>query len=1134
MNEKRSKRARLIAMLLCMLVVIQSFSFMTTLSFPAQAAYDKSNIRNVYFKDNAFYLYCDPVTKEMSNQYCTDTEKTLAQVITDFNESAEGYTFIRIYMFSEYTTGGSENGESVIDGFGKTQIMRGSKYCAKKVDGNWDPESGGHLIKVDANHDGTTPNGSVTFQNIEINGGSNGVGIDDIDAVPTMTATKAAVGVSTGKLIVENGTKIQYNYNISAPKSYKNIAVNGGGVYVDYQSPETAGELVIKAGSQIRGNVACAGKRGFGGGGVFTRGKVTMEGGLITRNRAINVTNINDEYGDLSGGGGVMLYSGEYTTPNVVFTPATFIMNGGTISKNFANFGGGIFSVGEYRESGDVVENNSYVQIGVGARIFQNTATRAGGGVYMGRSSKLIMNGGRIYENVCTLSQGFGDPDKENLEFTGGLFFNGAVMELRGGSIYNNTAVKYADFCYFSSSNPEYTNVKYTMFGQNVGWRGSVTSPMAGYMHVQLDLFDAIETQANIQPETPIKILKIKTSLDTYIGEGTLQDFYTDEDGMLYLWLLNGEAVEFVTVRLSDGTELTLTALNDSRSRAAIHYNVISDHRHIMAKLENPPEGTVTIKYEWKYRMKDASDKYPEIWTDMEDIGDVQWIYIDQTRILYDQIKVVIYAYNSTEQSKTTQIGKWDSRAIELASKEVLDDDSEQEYYLKSDPTKLPDITVTNYARVGTHYETFSTGADNLHNVSINGSFTVHYEFDHFYTENVNLLIYAMNASGSSSSGSGAALPAGTRLLLVDKCCCVEDTEEVYVNETQALSMSQFSHRTASLVYHYVFTGESTDKKFLTFDDFTRVGNSLPGENKEIYCVGYSRYQLIVILPDDWDGYINAGTNQTRVKSAGIDVGFVQEANNNRRIGDSFTKIYFAEPDGVATATVVNTASDANGQANYSDSKGATINVTTSGQEGTTTVIKLDRSFPYTAVVTCDNEYATIIGNYAFFPFLITDKTVTITGLDEQTYNLTVYTSSAEDSFNPMAPRDILASSDTIPICITKDRIVAVPLPPDGVELIDSRFIAQGTVQDFVFDVKTTGWGIETDRKVLVNVYRKTKISDRFYEYELTDYFTTSIDESTSPIRVVVTSKDTAPIGAYRIIFSYGTVAYNYDIIIHK
>jgi hypothetical protein len=127
------------------------------------------------------------------------------------------------------------------------------------------------------------------------------------------------------------------------------------------------GTLVMNTGSKITGNTTSH----FGGGVDVDSGKFTMNGGEISGNTA--------DYG-----GGVHIYG----------TYGTFTMNGGEISGNTASPGGGVYiSDGTFTMSGGKISGNTASNWG-------------GGGVYVGDGT-FTMNGGEISGNT-TASYGGG------------------------------------------------------------------------------------------------------------------------------------------------------------------------------------------------------------------------------------------------------------------------------------------------------------------------------------------------------------------------------------------------------------------------------------------------------------------------------------------------------------------------------------------------------------------------------------------------------------------------------------------------------------------------------------------------------------------------------------------------------
>ncbi len=159
----------------------------------------------------------------------------------------------------------------------------------------------------------------VTFKNIKITGGNNsedGTTTGNSSTYQPFSCGGMSVGLNAN-VTLDEGTLITGN----------KTAWCGGGVYVNgtYNSTTgvtSMGVLTIKEGAEISGNTALYGYSGStdswesGGGGIFNKGRVIMEGGTISSNSAYYV------------GGGV-------------YNRSIFEMSGGEISGNTLNSSNG-------------------------------------------------------------------------------------------------------------------------------------------------------------------------------------------------------------------------------------------------------------------------------------------------------------------------------------------------------------------------------------------------------------------------------------------------------------------------------------------------------------------------------------------------------------------------------------------------------------------------------------------------------------------------------------------------------------------------------------------------------------------------------------------------------------------------
>ena len=299
-------------------------------------------------------------------------------------------------------------------------------------------------------------------------------------------------------------------------------------------------------GGTITGNSASA-----GGGIHATSGSVTINGGVISNNRATN------------NGGGIYASSG-----------AKFHLNGGEIQNNVATeAGGGVYCSNLYSQNtgrcefyGGTISGNTAKQ-GGGAyvrvcyigyrncRITGNTAAEAGGGLYLVpfASEKIIYMGNvygsggtiapYIYGNTVNSTQNnlyLSDPDTQ-IQFTAhmntdadakiGVYFtgitqNGASVLLNSLQINSESRAKpYLDriFC----DNPEYGQLE--MQNDN-GYYNLYLRSTASAVKVTLDpnggTLNAGEESKLVQPDSPYGSLPTPTRAD-YRFDG----WFTEKDG---------------------------------------------------------------------------------------------------------------------------------------------------------------------------------------------------------------------------------------------------------------------------------------------------------------------------------------------------------------------------------------------------------------------------------------------------------------------------------------------------------------------------------------------------------------------------------------------------------------------------
>ena len=290
--------------------------------------------------------------------------------------------------------------------------------------------------------------GSLTLENITLNGGNIGGGIQvNIDAnvtINTGTIIQNCSSVADGGGINNNGTLIMNDGLI-----FENDAFTGGGVHVD------GGEFIMTGGA-ISNNEATTpanSGQGFGGGGVRLTNNATfnMSGNALISGNRVPAVGIS--------GGGVTVTGG-----------AEFIMTGGIIEYNWAYQDGSgveingfdsIFRMtgGEIRYNGMAAPNAVYTLSGGAVHIrsggefvmgslfggsqvpilHNNIVLNNGGGVGI-NTGTFIMNGGIIEYNVADSvlpGRGNGGGVRLNTALNIGIV---GTFHMHGGEIRNNVS----------------------------------------------------------------------------------------------------------------------------------------------------------------------------------------------------------------------------------------------------------------------------------------------------------------------------------------------------------------------------------------------------------------------------------------------------------------------------------------------------------------------------------------------------------------------------------------------------------------------------------------------------------------------------------------------------------------------
>ena len=245
--------------------------------------------------------------------------------------------------------------------------------------------------------------------------------------------------------------------NASASLTLSNVVIDGAEYTVEAtHAAETdsiikaanGGTIVLKSGAVLQNNKAAQ----FGSSILANNGvNITMEDGAIIRNN----TNRNYELG-----GGILIGNG-----------STFTMNGGEISGNTANGGGGVAIIGStmVMNAGTISNNSTYRTSGqgsYGAGVYVADYANSSGGdtVFTAKPASFEMNGGKITGNTAldygggvltfpqqgqkiTININNGEISGNQVtEGSGGAFaafFGVTELNIKGGTLSGNSAQNY-------------------------------------------------------------------------------------------------------------------------------------------------------------------------------------------------------------------------------------------------------------------------------------------------------------------------------------------------------------------------------------------------------------------------------------------------------------------------------------------------------------------------------------------------------------------------------------------------------------------------------------------------------------------------------------------------------------------
>ena len=247
--------------------------------------------------------------------------------------------------------------------------------------------------------------------------------------------------LSTGKGIVGNYASTQggglYNGLTTAYIKSGYVKCNragtssgalGGGIYVSNGTVEMSGGTIAQ-------NTAAG-----DGGGVCVSKNFTMSGGVIgdTSSNATPIDSNPVTYSNFASNNGGGIYC---------LTGSTVSITGGTIQRNFARNGGGIYYAGGTfgLSGGSILYNASDTSYGGGLHLASTSATLTsgtikgnkslkGGGIYTASGSKTTINGALALESNSAVPRG-------NTSTQGGAIYNTGELTISGAATFtSNTA----------------------------------------------------------------------------------------------------------------------------------------------------------------------------------------------------------------------------------------------------------------------------------------------------------------------------------------------------------------------------------------------------------------------------------------------------------------------------------------------------------------------------------------------------------------------------------------------------------------------------------------------------------------------------------------------------------------------
>ncbi len=372
-----------------------------------------------------------------------------------------------------------------------------------RIYGNTADNAGGGLFLVDSANSGNcsfTMNGGEISNNVANRAGAGGAFLS-YNTINVINGGKINDNVLTNKIGAGGGIQMyasKLTMNGGEINGNNSATGAGGGLFVQHNA-----EFIMNGGEICR-NTNTVDPTYMGGGGITSYGVVTINGGKINENSTTR------------NGGGILVRT-SYDSNNKPVSIGKLTLNGGEICNNNAQWGGGIYinngaqlymnggkvnnntatgsaggmfiwtdttnmphAVRNYFEmnGGEVSGNTSGTSGGVNlcsvdavindGRIYGNTASSGGGGVYISNVSQVTMNGGEISGNTSNTEGGGLVMDNAQFEMNGGVISGNSCTDLGAG-------VSFSEDGTFTMNGGVISDNKSISSGGGVHARGSFT-----------------------------------------------------------------------------------------------------------------------------------------------------------------------------------------------------------------------------------------------------------------------------------------------------------------------------------------------------------------------------------------------------------------------------------------------------------------------------------------------------------------------------------------------------------------------------------------------------------------------------------------------------------------------------------